>query len=108
MRPRPPTLTSIPSLLSTFQTEWDALALQVYSLQQQLSQTRQELSTALYQNDAAVRVIGRLMKERDEARDALAKVSIGAGASAPGDEMQIDSQGMPNYVVEKVTKTHQE
>lgn len=48
------------------------------------------------------------MKERDEARDALAKVSIGAGASAPGDEMQIDSQGMPNYVVEKVTKTHQE
>ena len=24
--PRPPTLTSIPSLLSAFQTEWDALA----------------------------------------------------------------------------------
>jgi len=107
VRPRPPTLTSIPSLLSAFQNEWDALALQVYTLQQQLSQTQQELSTALYQNDAAVRVIGRLMKERDEARDALAKVSIGASASAGGDEMQIDNQGMPEYVVEKVSQTQQ-
>lgn len=108
VRPRPPTLTSIPSLLSAFQNEWDALALQAYTLQQQLSQTQQELSTALYQNDAAVRVIGRLMKERDEARDALAKVSIGAGASTGGDEMQIDNQGMPQYVVEIVTQTQQE
>ena len=48
------------------------------------------------------------MKERDEARDALAKVSIGAGVSAGGDEMQIDNQGMPEYVVEKVTQTQQE
>ena len=62
----------------------------------------------MYQNDAAARVIGRLMKERDEARDALAKVSIGAGVSAGGDEMQIDNQGMPEYVVEKVTQTQQE
>ena len=108
VRPRPPTLTSIPSLLSAFQNEWDALALQVYTLQQQLSQTQQELSTALYQNDAAARVIGRLMKERDEARDALAKVSIGAGTSSGSDEMQIDNQGMPEYVVEKVTQTQQE
>ena len=48
------------------------------------------------------------MKERDEARDALAKVSIGAGASTGGDEMQIDNQGMPQYVVEIVTQTQQE
>lgn len=48
------------------------------------------------------------MKERDEARDALAKVSIEAGASTGGDEMQIDNQRMPEYVVDKVTKTHQE
>ena len=72
--PRPPTLTSIPSLLSTFQNEWDAIALESFTLRQQLNQTRQELATALYQHDAAVRVIARITKERDEARDALSKV----------------------------------
>ena len=48
------------------------------------------------------------MKERDEARDALAKVSIGTGAASGDDEMQIDSQGMPDHVVEKINRIHQE
>lgn len=108
VRPRPPTLTSIPSLLSVFQNEWDALALETYTLRQQLAQTRQELSTALYQHDAAVRVIARLTRERDEARDALSKVVISSGASATnGDRMHVDSQGLPEAIAAKVDATQE-
>lgn len=106
VRPRPPTLTSIPSLLSVFQEEWDALALETYTLQQNLAQTRRELSSALYQHDAAVRVIARLTQERDEAREALSKVSVGAGRpAADGEAMQVDSAGLPQVVLERIENT---
>ncbi|KAH8425216.1 WD repeat PRP19 family protein [Aspergillus melleus] len=107
VRPRPPTLTSIPSLLNVFQEEWDALALEAYTLRQTLAQTRQELSTALYQHDAAVRVVARLTKERDEARDALSKVTVGASRTAgAGDEaMQVDSAGLPEAVLARIDST---
>lgn len=105
-RPRPPTLTSIPSLLGVFQEEWDALALDAFTLRQTLLQTRQELSTALYQHDAAVRVIARLTKERDEARDALAKISVTATARGPeADAMQVDNPGLPADVVGRIENT---
>jgi pre-mRNA-processing factor 19 len=108
VRPRPPTLTSIPSLLSVFQEEWDALALETFTLKKSLAETRQELSTALYQHDAAVRVIARLTKERDEARDALSKVNVGARAPASnGDDMQVDSAGLPEAIVAKVESTQE-
>ena len=107
VRPRPPTLTSIPSLLSVFQEEWDALALETFSLRQVLAQTRQELSSALYQNDAAVRVIARVTKERDEARDALSKVSIGGATrgAVDGDAMQVDTTSLPESVVARIEST---
>ena len=106
VRPRPPTLTSIPSLLAVFQNEWDALALETYTLRQQLAQTRQELSTALYQHDAAVRVIARLSRERDEARDALSKVTVGSGGGVSnGDRMHVDSQSLPEELAAKVDST---
>ncbi|KAL1302941.1 hypothetical protein AAFC00_003260 [Neodothiora populina] len=110
VRPRPPTLTSIPALLSTFQNEWDAIVLETYQLKQQLAETRQELSTALYYNDAAEKVIARLQRERDEARDALAKVSItsnGANGSN-GDAMQVDGQGLPEAIVAKIEETQKQ
>ena len=106
VRPRPPTLTSIPSLLSVFQEEWDVLALETFTLKKSLVETRQELSTALYQHDAAVRVIARLTKERDEARDALSKVNVGARAAASnGDAMQVDSTGLSEAIIAKVEET---
>lgn len=80
VKPRPPTLTSIPALLSTFQNEWDALVLETFTLKQQYHQVRQELSQALYQNDASCRVAARLLKERDEARQALSTLQGRVGS----------------------------
>ncbi|KAL8963696.1 MAG: hypothetical protein Q9193_000064 [Seirophora villosa] len=108
VRPRPPTLTSIPSLLSVFQNEWDALALETYTLRQQLTQTRQELSTALYQHDAAVRVIARLSRERDEAREALSRVSVHGGPTATGEAMQVDSTGLSRDLIAKIDATQEQ
>ena len=76
--------TSIPGMLAVFHNEWDALISDPGS---KSHATRQELSHALYQHDAARRVIARLVKERDEARAALADAQGAPGqsrASAPG------------------------
>lgn len=80
--PRPPQLNSIPSLLSSLQNQWDAFALETFSLRQQLAKARQELSTALYYHDASLRVIARLTEERDEARASLAQLSASIGTSS--------------------------
>jgi pre-mRNA-processing factor 19 len=111
--------TSIPQLLTTFQNEWDALVLSVFSLKQQLLTTRQELSQALYQHDAALRVIARLTRERDEALDQIKKLSASghvisgqASQSRGGDQMDVEpvSQhaGLSSEAKNKFAKKSQE
>merc|ERR1712113_295105 len=71
LRPRAAPAASIPGLLSLFRNEWDAIVLENYQLKQQLTLNRQELAHALYQHDAAPLVISRLIKERNDAQNAL-------------------------------------
>ena len=105
--PRPPNSTSIPSLLSTFQNEWDALALENFRIRKQLHRAREELSSALYHHDAAVRVASRLLNEREEARKALQQLvtSIGDGDKTEMGAVDVetgDGEGEDNDVVNHV------
>jgi pre-mRNA-processing factor 19 len=79
--PPRPNVTSLPSLLKLMSTEYEALTLELFDTRKALEETRKELSHALYQNDAAVRVVARLAMERDQARAELAQWQSAGGAT---------------------------
>jgi pre-mRNA-processing factor 19 len=83
--PPRPQATSLPNMLQLVQTEYDALVLELFDTRKALEDTRRELSQALYQNDAAVRVVARLAMERDTARQELERwnASVGAAPTTP-------------------------
>ena len=106
IKPRAPSATSIPALLKLLQDEWDAVVLHSFNLRQQLQTSRQELSHALYQHDAACRVIARLTKELTAAREALAtlKPKVPANMQKNSEESKEDAEeGLSQDVIEKIT-----
>jgi pre-mRNA-processing factor 19 len=78
---KPDAAGSIPQLLAALQSEYDANALEMYSLRKTLHETRQELSESLYQLDAATRVVARVVRERDEFRRLAEEGGSGNGAA---------------------------
>ena len=128
-RPRPVAAASVAGMLGALQSEWDAQMLEHFELRRTLEDTRRELSQTLYQHDAAVRLIARLVRERDAARQQLADVQsmlvqqhagagsagssagAGAGAGAAGDAAMSEdgaAGGIPEEVLAAAKDKHKE
>lgn len=71
--------------------------MELFTLKKNYDDVRQELAHALYANDAANRVVARLMGERDEARKALTNISTSLGVAAPaaGEDAEMADAGAP-------------
>lgn len=112
VRPRPATATSIPGMLSLLQSEWDALMTETYELKTHLDTTRKQLSHALYQHDAACRVIARLLRERDASREQVDQLRqqlqsaqpVTAGpAAGPAAEAEEAELGLTEEMIQRMT-----
>lgn len=101
VRPRPASATSVPGMLSLFQSEWDALMTETFELKTNLDTTRKQLSHALYQHDAACRVIARLLRERDQAR-AQAKELQDLAGQVPAPDREVE-MGLTPEIIQRMS-----
>lgn len=84
MPPPPTSVSSFSGTLQQLAKEYDAVVLELFDTRKSLQETRRELSQALYQNDAAIRVVARLSQERDAARQEAQRFQTIAEAAGTG------------------------
>eukprot|EP00055_Hartaetosiga_balthica_P008165 m.29409 g.29409 ORF g.29409 m.29409 type:complete len:489 (+) comp6151_c0_seq1:74-1540(+) len=102
VQPRAPNATSIPALLRMLQDEWDAEVLSSFELKKYITSLRQELTHSLYQNDAATRLIARLTKERDQAREALSS-EVPTVVEGAMDTAQEQEGPIPSSIIDAIS-----
>lgn len=108
VRPRPASAASIPGMLSLLQSEWDAVMTETFELKSHLDTTRKQLSHALYQHDAACRVIARLLRDRDSARAQVTQLQdqlVNMKPMAPGESNDADQAetGLTPEIIQRMT-----
>lgn len=111
VRPRPTSAASVPGMLSCLQGEWDAFLTETYELKSHLDTTRKQLSHALYQHDAACRVIARLLRERDAARGQVATLQdqmanmrpMVQGEAQEGEKDDTEETGLTPEIITRMT-----
>ncbi|KAI5968947.1 hypothetical protein KGF57_000062 [Candida theae] len=81
---------SVPSMLSRIQTEYEASLAEISQLRKNVESLKEELSTSLYRQDAAINIATKAIKERDEAKEALEKFSVSGKRKAEADENGVD------------------
>lgn len=65
---------SLPEMISSFEKEWQKLLIEGFELKAGLHAAKEELAKALYEQEASVRAIARLTRERDQALAEIAKL----------------------------------
>jgi pre-mRNA-processing factor 19 len=108
-KPKAPSEASVPNILLSLQNEWDSVMLETFELKKQYQELQTQLSNCLYENDAAKRVIARLLKERDEARKSLVEFKASYKPSAPAHEakaMEEDEPPLPAEIQDKMDQVY--
>lgn len=64
-KPKTPKENSLPGLFSNLESQMENVLSETYELKNKVDNSREELTHSLYQHDASLRVISKLIKERD-------------------------------------------
>jgi pre-mRNA-processing factor 19 len=70
----PVSSTSLPSLIQSFEREWDRVLVESYNLKAKLHSAQEDLAKALYEQEASIRLVADLQRQRDQALDEIAKL----------------------------------
>lgn len=89
---------SVPGGVKLLREKWDEAMLGVHELKLRLSVTRKQLSQALYQHEAACRVVARLTKERNLLREEA------AGLKNKSTEEEKEVKGIDQALSKKFTE----